>query len=48
MFSYDAFPKIQNDVILLAIFVVIESIFFQLATGRQQALKLALGDQARA
>jgi hypothetical protein len=34
--------------ILLEIFVVIDFAFAQLATGRQQALKLALGDQARA
>jgi hypothetical protein len=34
--------------ILLAIFVVIDFIFFHIASRRQQALKLALGDQARA
>ena len=40
--------KFQNDMILLALFAVIDFAVFHLATGRQQVLKLALGDQARA
>ena len=40
--------KFQNDMILLALFAVIDFAVFHLATGRQQALMLALGDQARA
>jgi len=34
--------KFQNDMILLALFAVIDFAVFHLATGRQQVLKLAL------
>jgi hypothetical protein len=36
--------KSQNAMILLALFAVIDLAFVELATRRQQALKLALGD----
>jgi hypothetical protein len=48
VFSRDLFPKIQNDLISLALFAVTDIALIHLATRRQQALKLAFGDQARA
>jgi hypothetical protein len=48
VFSYDIFPKGQNDMISLALFAVTDFASIHLATWRQQALKLALGHQARA